>query len=230
MPIILPVLFFDSERGGDHKSYFSCTRRYKMSRWKAIHHFNKSVTAVLFYTFSLFLLTELKDGRVNLETWDFKVHRFKWTAEIKAVKMWLLYKLCSSVTTRNSSNSLLLSLGGGWEGQSESSTRTQEKCGVYKRGWELTCVLHPALRHTWESAAEAGLCLEMTQWAPVKYLWQLEFKTSFVKPAHLTDFMMSHEMLSFVSLCSVKLVSSSAKNQSMWHHESKELCEPCRRI
>lgn len=69
MPIIPPVLFFDSELGGNHKSYFPQTRRHKMSRPKAIHHINKCVTAVLFYilTFS-FLLAELKDGRVNLET------------------------------------------------------------------------------------------------------------------------------------------------------------------
>lgn len=47
MPILRSVLFFDGELGGIHKSCFSCTRQYKMSRSKAIHHLNKCVTTVL---------------------------------------------------------------------------------------------------------------------------------------------------------------------------------------
>ena len=65
MPIIPLLLFFDSELTGDHKSYFWCTKQYKMSRPKAIHHVNKCVTAVLFYILP-FLLAELQDGGVHL--------------------------------------------------------------------------------------------------------------------------------------------------------------------
>lgn len=71
MPIIPPLLFFDSELTGHHKSYFWCTKPYKMSRPKAIHHVNKCVTAVLFYILT-FLLAELKDGGVHLATRDLK--------------------------------------------------------------------------------------------------------------------------------------------------------------
>lgn len=57
MPIVPPVLFFDSELGGNHKSYFSSMRQYKLSRPKAIHHLNKCVSTVLFYILTFFFFS-----------------------------------------------------------------------------------------------------------------------------------------------------------------------------